>query len=100
VPSSAIRSGDWKLIEYYSDYRRDWDDTKQIVTERHTSARVELYNLRSDPYEAKDVANQQAAIAADLKRKLDDHLKAVGARLPPANPAYDPKKPETGLFAM
>lgn len=100
VPSSAIRSGDWKLIEYYSDYRRDWDDAKQIVTERHTSARVELYNLRSDPYEAKDVANQQAAIAAELKRKLDDHLKAVGARLPPANPAYDPKKPETGLFAM
>jgi arylsulfatase A-like enzyme len=100
VPSSAIRVGDWKLIKYYSDYRREWDDQKQVVTERHASARVELYNLHSDPSEEHEMASQQPAIAADLQRRLEEHLKATGARLPPANPTYDPKKPEKGLFEM
>lgn len=100
VPSSAIRSGDWKLIEYYSGYRRDWDDQKQIVIERHTPARAELYNLRNDPYEHENLASQQSEIAAVLKQRLDEHLKTTGARLPPANPAYDPQKPEKRIFEM
>jgi arylsulfatase A-like enzyme len=100
VPSSAIRAGDWKLIEYYSDYRRDWDDQKQIVTERHTPERLELYNMRDDPYEHRDLASTQPVIAADLQRKLDEHLKSTGARLPLANPSHDPAKPERGLFKM
>lgn len=100
VPQSAIRSGDWKLIEFYSGYRRYWNAQEQVVTEGHTSARVELYNLRTDPYEHQDLAGKEALIAASLKQKLDEHLKATGARLPPRNPAYDPNKREKGLFKM
>lgn len=68
-PVSAVRSGDWKLLEYFDD------------------GHLELYNLRNDPGEAHNLAQEQPARARELRAKLNDWRTAVGARLPVMNPA-------------
>lgn len=69
-PVSAIRSGDWKLLEYYEDRR------------------VELYDLAKDLGEANDLAGQMPEKATELTNKLDAWRKSVHAQLPTPNPDY------------
>jgi arylsulfatase A-like enzyme len=69
TPVSMIRSGDWKLLEYFED------------------GRLELFNLKADPSEANNLAAVQPARARELRGRLDAWRKAVGARLPVRNPA-------------
>lgn len=66
TPVSAIRAGDWKLLEYFEDHR------------------VELYHLQDDPGETRDLASQQPTRAAQLRDQLDAWRSAVGAKLPTA----------------
>ncbi len=68
-PVSMVRSGDWKLLEYFED------------------GRVELFHLKADPGEARDLAASEPAKAAELRVKLENWRKSVGARLPVKNPA-------------
>ncbi|HIQ20260.1 MAG TPA: DUF4976 domain-containing protein [Planctomycetes bacterium] len=70
-PSSIIRRGDWKLIHY-------WED-----------GRDELYNLRRDPGEQKDVAAENPEMTRTLRRRLDAWLAETGAKLPVPDPEYD-----------
>ena len=51
--AGAIREGDWKLIHFY-------DDNTQ-----------ELYNLRLDPGESRNVLRDHPAVAAKLRRKFE-----------------------------
>jgi arylsulfatase A-like enzyme len=74
LPGGAVRAGDWKLIEYFED------------------GRVELYNLKEDLGETKDLAAAMPDKAADLRKKLADWRKSVGAQMPAPNPDYDPDK--------
>jgi arylsulfatase A len=74
TPGGAIRAGDWKLIEYFED------------------GRVELYNLREDLGETEDLAASMPEKAAELRKKLADWRKSVGAQMPTPNPDYDPEK--------
>ncbi|MBM4039681.1 MAG: sulfatase [Planctomycetes bacterium] len=74
-PGGAVRQGDWKLVEFYD------------------TAAVELYNLKDDVGEKNDLSKQQPERAAELRKKLDDWRKAVGAQMPARNPAYDPARP-------
>lgn len=76
VPYSAIRAGDFKLIEFF-DGRPS-----------------ELYNLREDIGEQRDLMKSNPAKAAELGRKLAQWRKDVGAQLPSRNPAYDATQPE------
>jgi arylsulfatase A len=76
TPYGAVRSGDWKLIEFYDDLR------------------VELYNLRDDVGERKDLAREQPRKADELRNRLHAWRESVGAQMPTRNPAYDPAKPE------
>jgi arylsulfatase A-like enzyme len=73
TPVSAVRSGNWKLLEYFEDGRR------------------ELYDLESDPYEARNVADQQSAQAVDLGQRLTAWRESVGAKLPRLNSDYRAK---------
>ena len=66
TPVSAIRAGDWKLLEYFEDQH------------------LELYNLRDDPGEKRDLAAQQPDRAAQLRGRLQAWQKQVGAQLPSA----------------
>ncbi len=69
-PSSIVRQGDWKLIHYYENGRK------------------ELYNLRLDPREAQDVADQHPTRVRDLNTLLFDYLNQVGATFPRKDPQY------------
>jgi len=66
TPVSAVRAGDWKLLEYFEDNQ------------------VELYNLREDPGEQRDLADQQTSLATQLRDRLQVWRTEVGARLPSA----------------
>jgi arylsulfatase A-like enzyme len=70
TPVSAVRAGDWKLLEYFEDGRR------------------ELYNLRDDPTESHNLAADQPIKTAGLQRQLAGWRESVGAKLPQPNPRY------------
>jgi arylsulfatase A-like enzyme len=67
-PSSIILRGDWKLIHYYED--------------------EELYNLKTDLSEDKDVAAKNPALVQQLSSELFDYLNNVKARVPEKDPEY------------
>ena len=69
-PTSALRSGDWKLIHFYE-------------TGRH-----ELYNLAKDPGERNDLSQSHSKIAGMLAIELENWKREVGAQLPIPNPAF------------
>lgn len=70
TPGGAIRMGDYKLIEFYEDNH------------------VELYNLRTDISETRDLSKEKPEVAADLLKRLHDWRKACGAKMPKINPNY------------
>ena len=72
TPYGAIREGDWKLIEFFEDNH------------------VELYDLKEDLGEARDLATVQKQKAGELRSKLHSWRRAVGAQMPSLNPDYDP----------
>ncbi len=73
-PASAIRKGDWKLIEYFED------------------GRTELYNLSSDVGESRNLANTIPERARELHRDLIAWRRATNAVEPrDPNPYYTEK---------
>ncbi len=70
TPVSAVRQGDWKLVEYYEDGRR------------------ELYELRGDLGETRDLAAREPERVARLARRLEEWRREVKAPMPQANPGY------------
>ncbi len=78
TPVSAVRAGDWKLLEYFEDNR------------------IELYNLRDDPGEARDLAAQQPERAAKVRARLHEWWKEADVRLPQKNPAFKSDKANAG----
>ena len=73
-PASAIRKGDWKLIEFL-----DGSD-------------AELYHLGQDIGEAHNLATERPGRATALRQELKVWRAAVGARMPLVNPHYDPQR--------
>ncbi len=73
TPGCSIRSGDWKLIEFFEDNR------------------LELYNLREDVGESNDLASALPEKRDQLLAKLHAWQKTVDAKIPEANPDYKPK---------
>jgi hypothetical protein len=71
-PGGAVRSHDWKLIEYYENQRR------------------ELYDLQSDPGEKTNRASERPELVEKLSQLLADWRTAVHAQLMTPNPAYRP----------
>lgn len=74
TPASAVRRGDWKLLEFFEDER------------------LELYQLADDPAETKNLASAEPERARALRQTLHDWRARVGARLPVANPQHDPAR--------
>ena len=72
TPYSAVRDGDWRLVEFYED------------------GRVELYDLKADPDEQHDLAATEPKKAAELRSELHAWRSRVGAQAPTPNPDYDP----------
>lgn len=76
TPYGAVRMGDFKLIEFYDDMR------------------VELYNLRQDIGESRNLAAQMPDKVEQLRSRLHAWRQEVGGQMPARNPNYDPSKPE------
>jgi uncharacterized sulfatase len=73
-PASAIRAGDWKLIEFLDD------------------GQVELFNLADDISESSNLAEAEADRANRLRDRLAAWRDELAARMPSANPKYDPQR--------
>jgi arylsulfatase A len=74
TPHSAVRKGDFKLIEFFEDDH------------------LELYNLREDIGETRDLSEKLPDQAAALHQMLKEWRQSVGAQLPLPNPDYDPER--------
>ncbi len=74
TPGASVRSGDYKLIEFYEDQR------------------LELYQLRDDISEANNLATSLPQVTARLKRLLDSWRIEVEALYPSPNPDYPQTK--------
>ena len=90
-PCAVIRQGDWKLIHWFGDYL----DTRGLTPDNTPygklviGPRTELYNLRDDIRETRDLAATQPAKARELRAALDAWWKDVGAKMPEKNPDFD-----------
>jgi len=71
-PGGAIRAGDYKLIEFYEDGRR------------------ELFNLKNDRGEGTNLADKEPAKVKELAGQLEAWRKSVDAQMMTANPDYHP----------
>ena len=71
TPACAVRAGDWKLIEFFED------------------GRVELYHLREDIGETRNLAAAHPRRARELRERLAAWREAVGAKEPAPNPYYE-----------
>lgn len=76
TPYGAIRKGDFKLIEFFDDMR------------------VELYDLKTDIGEQHNLAESMPKKVEELRKRLHEWRKEVGAQMPTRNPNYDPTRPE------
>ncbi|MCR9099215.1 MAG: sulfatase [bacterium] len=81
-PSSIIRRGDWKLIQYYE------------------SDKQELFNLSTDLEEQQNLVMKHPEIAERLHEELFDYLNSVGARFPRKDPLYDAQKEQAYLHSI
>lgn len=64
TPVSSVRTGDWKLLEYFED------------------GRVELFNLTEDLGEQHDLAAEMPERAAALREQLNNWRESIDAQLP------------------
>jgi len=71
-PGGVIRSGKYKLIEFYEDMH------------------VELYDLDRDKGESINLAEDKPGIVKVLKNKLNQWREEVHAKMPKPNPEYQP----------
>lgn len=77
-PAGAVRSGDWKLVEYYEH------------TLTQTGRAPELYNLRADPAETRNLAATEPTRVAALLSQLAAFRRTTQAQMPAPNPDYSP----------
>jgi len=75
LPSTYHREEDWKLIRYHADGENGAD-------------RFELYNLKEDIGETKDMSATMPERVRLLNQKIDRYLEDIKAILPQPNPNY------------
>ena len=77
-----VRKGDWKLIRFYG---RNDDGTDEL----------ELYDLKSDLGERRNLAKEQPGRAQELNGLIDGFLKDTEAVIPKTNPDFGKAAPKT-----
>lgn len=70
TPVSAIRLGDWKLMEYFED------------------GRIELYDLSSDSSEDNNLLEKEPSKAREMRALLENWRAEIGAQIPRPNTAF------------
>jgi arylsulfatase A-like enzyme len=69
-PACSMIAGRWKLIEFFED------------------GRLELFDLKEDPGERRNLVAEQGALARDLRARLAAWRENVAALVPRPNPNY------------
>lgn len=77
-PHGSVRFGDWKLIEFFEDNR------------------LELYNLKDDVGETKDLSRENPTKTKELKQLMVSWRKEVKAQMMTPNPDYNEAKANKG----
>ncbi len=77
VPGGAVRSGNWKLIEWYEKSLRNEGDLA-----------FELYNLENDIGEKVNLADSLPDITSKLSGQLQKWRESTGSQMPVPNPLY------------
>lgn len=68
--------------------------THKLIRSYETGA-IRLFELESDPGEARDLATREPALTRDLLARMDARLQALGAQMARPNPHHDPNAPAT-----
>ena len=94
TPCAVIHEGDWKLIHWFGDYL---DTTGYTPDDKPygklvIGPRIEVFNLREDPYETRNVATDRPKKTTHLTNALNAWIKRTGAKLPTPNPDFDEKR--------
>jgi arylsulfatase A-like enzyme len=76
TPGSSIRMGDWKLIEFFE------------------TGTLELYNLREDLGEKRNLAAEQPERVRNLQERLAAWQREIEAKIPEPNPEWVERGPE------
>ena len=71
TPMGVIRAGDWKLLEFFED------------------GHLELYNLKDDLGERRDLAGEMPDRVREMREKLARWREEVRAEMPWPNPFYE-----------
>ncbi len=79
-PATWVRRGDWKLIRFFADNDDGTD-------------KLELYNLREDLGETKNLAIDKPELAAELNALISGFLKDTDAVIPVKNPGFSASAP-------
>lgn len=77
LPGAWVRRGDWKLIRFFA-------------AAEDGSDRFELYNLREDLSESRNLADAEPERVKEWNRLLSQFLADTGATIPIRNPQYNP----------
>lgn len=85
LPSAYVRDGDWKLIRFFAANPDGTD-------------RFELYNLRDDIGETRNLATEHPDIVGRLAKSLEEFLKDTEAVIPQVNPDYRGPQPADPLM--
>jgi len=92
-PAVSVRQGDWKLIRFFCDQTNQTD-------------RLELYNLKQDLGETRNLAEVEPETTRQLNGLLDQFLQRTGAVTPQPNPKWEanaqpaPAKPRPHRAAL
>lgn len=84
IPAVSVRQGDWKLIRRFEPHR-EYPEVR------------ELYNLKKDIGETKNLAKTHPDKVAELDTLIDQFIADTGALTPKPNPAYKPGPQVTSL---
>ena len=74
-PATWVRRGDWKLLRFHAANADGTD-------------RLELYNLREDAGEGRNLASGNPALVGELSERISHFLRETGAVVPRANPNF------------
>jgi arylsulfatase A-like enzyme len=83
-PATWVRKGDWKLIRFYA---KNDDNTD----------RFELYDLKADVGETKDLAAEKPVVVKELAGLIEGFLRETQAVVPKPNPAFGVKPASAGV---
>lgn len=76
-PVSVIRKGDWKLLQFHEEWVLDGGREKIA-----TNNSVELYNIKNDIGEAKNLCNVEVGKRDELLDELLKWQSETGAKIP------------------